>query len=117
MAMLWSIDKTTRKLGGISRRTLCRLLDEGVILEKYIKGRRMVVKQSVKKYIDNISNNNQNRGAGNAIDGAISCQPQVKTASTDVKIVNTSGVRLSESTVKELDALLKPQTRMKRMKS
>ena len=45
-ALLWSFGKTARKLGGVSTRTVLRLVDDGELVSVYVGRRRMITAAS-----------------------------------------------------------------------
>ncbi|MGB1108908.1 MAG: helix-turn-helix domain-containing protein, partial [Gammaproteobacteria bacterium] len=95
--LLWSLEETTRQLGGISPRTLRRMITAGDLHTQRIGRRVLVVSDSVHECLDMdraLSHNSS--GAGEAVQpgGIRTCQEsakEIRTGSTPTRIRRTGG--------------------------
>ena len=109
--LLWDLDETARQLGGVSTRTVRRMLDEGLIESRKV-GRRLLVRvASVRAYVDEVNSASDNRpGAG----------PDVRedsTCHTSARIPPFGGCPSPIQAARELDDLLEPPTARKPKRS
>ncbi len=50
-ALLWSIKETARQLGGVSTRTVERIIEDGGLIPIFVRGRRMIEVEVVRRWI------------------------------------------------------------------
>lgn len=112
--LLWNIDEVARQLGGVSPRTVRRLIARGKLTSVHVLGRVTVPASSVHDWINkqiNVHNNQHRVGPDvqrqsetstcrNAKNGGI------KTGSTNVLILPITGCHTPTQAAKELGALL-----------
>jgi hypothetical protein len=113
--LLWSLAETARQLGGVSTRTVRRLLDRGDLSPGRVGRRLMVRADSVRAYVDRATTGSDNwPGAGPDVQEESTCQRAdnngIRTAFTVAPTPRTGGRRTSTQAAKELDALLAPKT-------
>lgn len=103
--LLWDIEETARQLGGISSRTVRRLLDRGELQSKRI-GRRLLVRpESVRAYLDRDTSNAYKQSNGIPAWKQTPIEP-MPTAFTSVMIPLSGGLATSTQAAKELAAAL-----------
>lgn len=111
-ALLWDLQETARQLGGISIRTLRRMLDAGEL--PYVSVRRLikVPVSAVLEWVDqNMSKAHNTICAGPSVQKEKStCQRSAKigtrTVSTNGRTRNTGGLASPTQAAKELAAVL-----------
>ena len=96
--LLWSLDETARQLGGVSRRTVQRLLARGVLSFVHIGRRKLVVPESVQQYVGQLADNVR-RAEPVALKGMTPCHTSAMNRRTGTQ---SSPMRRG----KELDAVL-----------
>jgi excisionase family DNA binding protein len=110
--LLWSIDETARQMGGLSTRTIRRLIDRGEIPSVKIGRSLRIPAQAVHDWIEDQTREGHNvRCAGDV-------QQENSACHTNAKIVPFGGCLTPTQMARELDALLrappeKKQTRWK----
>jgi excisionase family DNA binding protein len=111
--LLWDLAETARQLGGVSTRTVRRLLDRGDIEPRRVGRRLLVTAESVRAYVDDSNTASDNRPcAGLASQTEESAK--TKTGSTVVPIRRTGGLRIPTDAASELAARLGLTTEPKR---
>ena len=82
--LLWSIAETARQLGGVSTRTIERLINDGDLPIIYIRKRRMVEAEVVRRLITV-----QNERARARMEEIKPCQEKIAMASTNSRAHRT----------------------------
>ena len=107
--LLWSLDEAAMQLGGISARTVRRMIDAGELPGVPVRRSLKVPVAAVHEWVE------KNMFLAHNISSA---GPRVhkenSTCHTVAKIVPSGGQVTPTTAAKELDALLKPQTKRRR---
>ena len=108
--ILWSLDETARQLGGLSTRTVRRMVDCGELPMVKVGRTVRIPAADVHQWVANNMRpaHNQNR-AGSGVRSK-----EVNACRTDVKIVRLVGVDTSTQAAKELGNLLERPIARKR---
>ncbi len=110
-ALLWNLDEAARQLGGVSSRTVRRLMDRGAIRTQKVGRRRLVVAASVREWLDaEMTAEHTDTHAGLGVQGGSACRRSVKTetktVSTKGRTRRTGGRRTSTQAARELAEVL-----------
>lgn len=106
-SLLWSIDETARQMGGLSSRTVRRLIDRGEIPVVKVGRAVRIPAQSVRSWIEDQLQSGHNRQCAGDV------RQEKSTCLTNAKIVRFGGRLTPTRAVKELDALLERRTERK----
>lgn len=104
-ALLWDLKEAARQLGGVSTRTIRRLIERRELPAVRVLGRVCVPAAAVREWIDRKmqpAHNQECAGPG--------VRKEVKACHTVAKIVPFGGSASSTQAAKELDALLEQRT-------
>lgn len=72
--LLWSLDETAHRLGGVCTRTVIRLINKGAFLTCKVGRRRMVIAASVRLWVDEQEKSADNqKHVGRGVRGEIAC--------------------------------------------
>ncbi|WP_082054071.1 helix-turn-helix domain-containing protein [Methyloterricola oryzae] len=105
--LLWSIVETARQLGGLSTRTVRRMIDRGDIPAVKVGRTVRVPAHSVRSWIESqLQSRHNNQCAGDV-------RQEKSTCHTNVKIVRFGGHPTPTRAARELDALLERRTERK----
>ena len=106
--LLWSLDETARQLGGISIRTVRRMLKRGDLKPVRIGRSLRVCANSVHSFVDR-SRTKSDNPCGVAVLGENTChekRSETKTESTSGRTHRTGGQRSRTAAADQLGALL-----------
>jgi excisionase family DNA binding protein len=98
-ALLWSIAETARQLGGVSERTVQRLLQSGELPTVNVRGRRKVPSAAVRAWVAKQLGSVHTDEAGLGVEET--------TCHTDVTILPTGGSATATQAAKKLAKVLK----------
>lgn len=109
--LLWNLDETARQLGGVSTRTVRRLLQRGELPTVRIGARLLIPADAVRDWIDRQTVTYAEQGVGRLARGSDSCpNEKTKTASTGAGIPRSGGPATPTRAARELAAVLKLPT-------
>lgn len=118
--LLWSLDEAARQLGGVSTRTVRRLIDRRQLAVVRIGRTVRVEVASVRAYVERSMRPAHNltcAGPNVPYKGEGTCRSAnrggIRTASTNVPTLRTTGRRTSTQAARELDALLVSESQLK----
>ena len=107
--LLWSLQEAARQLGGISTRSVRRMIDAGELPAVAVRRSLKVPVAAVHEWVEQNMIRAHNRScAGPHV------RKEVSTCHTVARIVPFGGQVTPTTAAKELDDLLKPQTRRRR---
>ena len=107
--LLWSLQEAARQLGGISTRSVRRMIDAGELPAVAVRRSLKVPVAAVQEWVEHNMIRAHNRScAGPRV------RKEVSTCHTVARIVPFGGQVTPTTAAKELDDLLKPQTRRRR---
>ncbi|MCG6862921.1 MAG: helix-turn-helix domain-containing protein [Chromatiaceae bacterium] len=120
--LLWSLEEAARQLGGISTRTVRRLLEAGEIEPRRVGRRLLVCAASVRIYVDRSGPAGQNSGrAGRDVREESTCLESAKRGTRMVsiggRIRRTGGRRTRTQAAEELAKVLELPTDKKPRRS
>jgi len=107
--LLWSLQEAARQLGGISTRSVRRMIDAGELPAVAVRRSLKVPVAAVQEWVEqNMIRAHNRSSAGPRV------RKEVSTCHTVARIVPFGGQVSPTTAAKELDDLLKPQTRRRR---
>ena len=109
--LLWDLAETARQLGGVSTRTVRRLVQQQEIAGVRVRSRVMVRPDSVRAYLDQqITDSDNPARAGRDVRETSTCRSVNKTRMGSIAALTrrAGGHRTSTQAARELDALLGP---------
>lgn len=108
--LLWDLTEAARQLGGVSTRTVRRLIEQGALQSKKVGARLMVRPESVRSYLDqDITLGNNPACAGRDVREIVTCRSasnEIRTDCIGARGRRTGGRPTQTLAVRELDALL-----------
>jgi hypothetical protein len=106
--LLWSLEETAKQLGGVSVRTIRRMLEQRKIMPVYVLGRVLVAVDSVNAFVASQAQQVHNPECVGSVawKGNDPCYENAKAH-------RTGGQTTPMQAAKELDALLEQVTRRK----
>ena len=115
--LLWSLEEAARQLGGISTRTVRRLLEVGEIEPRRVGRRLLVSAASVRFYVDRLGPGAQNpERAGRDVREESTCLESAKPtrmASMSALTLRATGRPTWTQAARELDGLLASKSQSK----
>lgn len=113
--ILWNLTETAQQLGGISARTVRRLIERGELPTVSIGRRVTVPADAVRAWVDKNMHTAHNHDAGQGVQKEGTCKNanETRTEFTNVRILRTTGRPTQTQTARELDALLASANRPK----
>lgn len=112
--LLWNLEEAARQLGGVSARTVRRLLERGELPTVRIGTRLLIPAESVRDWINRQTVTYAEQGVGRLARGSGSCpNEKTKTASTSAGTPRTGGPATPTQAARELAAVLKLPTERK----
>ncbi|WP_456378805.1 helix-turn-helix domain-containing protein [Thiolapillus sp.] len=117
MSLLWSLNEAAQQLGGVSTRTVRRLIDRGELASCRVGRRLMVVADSARSYVDGTMKPAHNQScAGKVVQEVSTCQESAnatRTGYSPVPIRRTGGRALRMSAASQLaEALALDETKI-----
>jgi excisionase family DNA binding protein len=112
--LLWDLAEAARQLGGVSTRTVRRLIERGEFQGKKVGARLMVRSESVRSYLDaGMTLGDNPCCAGPDVRETSICgsaNNEIRTDCSNGRIRRTGGRHTRTLAVRELDALLAPKS-------
>jgi excisionase family DNA binding protein len=113
--LLWSLEEAARQLGGISTRTVRRLVEVGEIEPRRVGRRLLVSAASVRDFVDRLGSTAKNwQSAGRDVQEESTClesaKRETKMVSTGVRTRLTGGPRTRTRAAEELAKVLELPT-------